>query len=272
MFSVYTSLFNYSPEKFDLVGALSNWSKYADKIFIATFPEQKEEIFQLIWKEWYNGSLSLEGGTSKAFVDVVSCETSLDDPLFDGKLKNAALQACQTELVIQVDMDERLHGNLSSWEDLGKILKDAPTPFAFMIPVIDLYKDYDHYKGVNRKWYFHLKEGSFRGPVNFAKKDGNLIDINKSDSCELIDKNGDLVPYYIDDRFFCKTANIFDIKQCHVIHLGYLNLSQRVENNKFWRGVWSARAGEEVKVAQSIEELDAENIAKKHNLKPCWWI
>jgi hypothetical protein len=42
--SVYTSLFNYSPDKFDLVGAFKNWSKYADEIVIATFEDQKDIV------------------------------------------------------------------------------------------------------------------------------------------------------------------------------------------------------------------------------------
>lgn len=268
MFSVYTSLFNYSPEKFDLIGALSNWSKYADKIVIATFPEQEGEIFKLIWKDWYNGSLYLENGTSKAFVDVVSCETSLDDPLFDGKLKNAALQACKTELVIQMDADERIGGKLDVWIKYGDfLLKNKDHYKSAMLPVIDLYKDYEHYKGIGYKWYLHVKEGCYRGPVNFAKKDGGLIDINRSDSCELVDQKGDLVTS-IRSMEFEETGSI---SHPHIIHLGYLDLNKRIENNKFWQPIWSARKGENVDVPTDLDSLN-QLPYYKHNFPEKWWI
>jgi hypothetical protein len=271
--SVYTSLFNYDPEKFDLFGAFKNWSKYSDEIVIATFEDQRE---------------GLEGVVAKVFLDyngkddfynrfkIVSClDTSLDDPLFDGKLKNAALQACSNELVIQQDMDERIGGDTEQWDTLKYVLKNRKAPHAAMISVIDLYKDYNHYKSVNGKWYLHLKEGSNRGPVNFAKREDGSLDINKSDSCELIDENGDLIPYFIDPRFAQPFANkeieSFDISMPHVIHLGYVDLNKRIENNKFWQPVWSNRNGEEVKTAVSLEQLEKENKYFKHKQKSPWW-
>jgi hypothetical protein len=272
--SVYTSLFNYDPEKFDLFGAFKNWSKYSDEIVIATFEDQRE---------------GLEGVVAKVFLDyngkddfynrfkIVSClDTSLDDPLFDGKLKNAALQACSNELVIQQDMDERIGGDTEQWDTLKYVLKNRKASHAAMISVIDLYKDYNHYKSVNGKWYLHLKEGSNRGPVNFAKREDGSLDIYKSDSCELIDENGDLIPYFIDPRFAQPFANkeieSFDISMPHVIHLGYVDLNKRIENNKFWQPVWSNRNGEEVKTAVSLEQLEKENKYFKHKQKSPWWV
>ena len=46
--SVYTSLFNYSPDKFDLVAALENWSKYADEIVIGTFKDGQPELYRAV--------------------------------------------------------------------------------------------------------------------------------------------------------------------------------------------------------------------------------
>jgi hypothetical protein len=272
--SVYTSLFNYDPEKFDLFGAFKNWSKYSDEIVIATFEDQRE---------------GLEGVVAKVFLDyngkddfynrfkIVSClDTSLDDPLFDGKLKNAALQACSNELVIQQDMDERIGGDTEQWDTLKYVLKNRKAPHAAMIQVIDLYKDFDHYKGVGAKWYLHLKEKSNRGPVNFARRGDGSIDTNKSDSCELIDENGDLIPYFIDPRFAQlftnKEIESFDISMPHVIHLGYVDLNKRIENNKFWQPIWSNRNGEEVKTAVSLEQLEKENKYFKHKQKSPWWV
>lgn len=271
--SVYTSLFNYSPDKFDLVGAFKNWLKYADEIVIATFEDQKESLDLECDKAWIE---VLSQNIDKTLsVRVVSCpDTSLDDPLFDGKLKNAALQACSNELVILQDADERLGGNIDEWKYLGELLKKQEPPFACMVPVIDLYGDIEHYKNVNAKWYLSLKKDLYRGPVNFAKKKNGLIDVTKSDTTEAVDKNGNLVPYFYDNRF-CDTSRKegygFDVSMPHCIHLGFLDLEKRIENNKFWQPVWSARCGEDVKTATTLEQLEKENEAKHHGLPIKWW-
>jgi hypothetical protein len=56
-------------------------------------------------------------------------------------------------------MDERIGGDTEQWDTLKYVLKNRKAPHAAMISVIDLYKDYNHYKSVNGKWYLHLKEG-----------------------------------------------------------------------------------------------------------------
>ena len=258
--SVYTSLFNYSPDKFDLLGAFKNWSKYADEIVIATFEDQFRELFLVLLQDEFfefRSKLRL----------IFEKDTSLDDPLFDGKLKNAALQNCSNELVIQQDMDERIGGDPEQWEYLAKSFEDFNYPITCAVPVIDLYKDYEHYKSVGFKFYFHKKEGIRRGVVNYAKRDDGTIDISKSDTTEPIDQNGNLVPYFADLRF----KETFDIKHVHIIHLGFLDLKKRVENNKFWKPHWKNRCGEEVDIATSIEELENKNEYFPHNLNPQWW-
>lgn len=272
--SVYTSLFNYDPDKFDLLGAFKNWSQYADEIVIATFEDQREVLERVVAKVFleYNGKDDFYNRFK-----IVSClDTSLDDPLFDGKLKNAALQACSNELVIQQDMDERIGGDTEQWDTLKYVLKNRKAPHAAMIQVIDLYKDFDHYKGVGAKWYLHLKEKSNRGPVNFAKREDGSLDINKSDSCELIDENGDLIPYFIDPRFAQPFANkeieSFDISMPHVIHLGYLDLTKRAEHNKFRKKCWEAMEGKPVEVATTVKDLEKENKYFAHKQKSPWWV
>lgn len=257
--SVYTSLFNYSPEKFDLSGAFKNWSKYADEVVIATFEEQRDEII-------YHALCNSPREDFK--FKVVSCpDTSLDDPLFDGKLKNSALQACSNELVIQQDLDERISGNIEYWEQISQMLLDYNFPVTCSIPVIDLYRDYSHYKSVGSKFYFHKKTGIRRGVVNYAKK-GDHINVNLSDTCEPLIEGGHLAPYFADHRF----RENLNIKFPAIVHLGYLDLKKRVENNKFWRGVWSSRAGENIEVATTLEKLEEENKAIPHGLKEKWWI
>lgn len=266
MISVYTSLFNYSPDKFDLEGAISNWAKYANEIVIATFEDQKSKILEATkYLGWLNGRKK----TTKhpKIKVVVEKDTSLDDPLFDGKLKNAALQACSNEVVIQQDMDERIGGDRIFWIDNAKRLLSVGFPISYYIPVIDLYKDLDHYKDINAKWYLHTKTGTKRGVVHFAKREDGSVDINKSDTCELINENGDLIAATPDYRF----KETLNPKFPHIVHLGYLDLNKRIENNKFWQPVWSARDKSEVKVPTDLETLEKENQAKPHGLKKEWW-
>lgn len=261
-FSIYTSLFNYSPEKFDIRGAFENWFKYGDEIVVATFEDQKFQIEAAIKKEF---------GYDERIKIVPVEDTSLDDPFFDGKLKNAALQNCSNEIVILQDADERLSGEKAEWIKLGNHLLQYGPPCGFLIPTIDLYGDLDHYKSVGSKWYLTTKEGVFRGPVNFAKRSNGTIDTDRSDTTEAITKNGDLIPFFVENSFLRDGKN-FNIKYCHSVHLGYLDLEKRVESNKFWKDIWSLRAGKNVEVAQSIEELEVGNISKKHNLKSYWWV
>lgn len=267
--SVYTSLFNYSPDKFDLNGAFSNWSKYADEIVIATFKDQELPLGKIIFKDYFEGFYQCAPeNEGKPFIKLIGVEdTSLNDPLFDGKLKNAALQVCSNNTVIQQDFDERIGGDIEEWEKAIRSIYSCSFPIACMIPVIDLYKDLDHYKGINQKWYLHQKEGMYRGPVYFAKRPDGSIDITKSDSCELVNDRDELVPSTVDRRFI----DTMDTRYPHIIHTGYLDLNKRVENNKFWGPIWSARNGSKVKVAQTLEEVEAENEAKKHNLGREWW-
>jgi len=117
--SVYTSLFNYSPDKFDLTGAFSNWSNYADEIVIGTFKSQKQYLYHVI-----DDLESKSKAADFCFIKVVECDTSLEDPLFDGKVKNAALQECSNDIVIQQDMDERLGGKKEVWEGLFNYLSE----------------------------------------------------------------------------------------------------------------------------------------------------
>ena len=219
--SIYTSLFNYSPDKFDLVGAFNNWLKYGNEIVIGTFPDQGEDIWNSLRDHWSNDWIYKN-------IKIAYASTSLDDPLFDGKLKNAALQHCSNEFVIQQDMDERIGGDPRAWEMSIKYLKAQNSTLAMMIPVIDLYKDYDHYKSLGYKWYLSPKKGCNRGPVNFAKKEGGLIDTEKSDTCELIDENGNLIPSIKHNGFLANNDYFkFDIFYPHVVHLGYLDLEKK---------------------------------------------
>ena len=264
--SVYSSLFNIESGLFDLEDALLNWSKYADEIVIATFEDEKNSIVTAI--KHTAEAISFKGDIKV----VVKKDTNLDDPLFDGKLKNAALQACSNEIVIQQDFDERIGGEKGYWKGLAETIIQFKIPVGCYIPVIDLYKDLDHYKSVGRKWYIHTKKGTRRGVVNFAIRPDGTVDIDKSDTCELINHNGDLFTSVADLRFETETQNgKLNTQFPHIIHLGYLDLEKRIENNKFWSEIWSARNGKKVEVAHDLNTLEKENEARPHGLEKEWW-
>ena len=261
--SIYTSLFNVDNGMFDIFNALKNWNKYADEIIVGTIPCQKDRVKEILYDN---------NPVRGVPIRISSMDTTLEDPLFDGKLKEGALRGCKNKIVIQQDLDERIGGEIYQWEGLFSFLSRNDDFKAFMLPVIDLYKDLDHYKGLGAKWYLHHKDGCHRGPVAFAKRGDGTIDTEKSDTCELIDEQGNLASFLRDDRFTLSTVmDRFNIIMPHIIHLGYLDLDKRVENNKFWGPVWTARNGKTVKVATTVSSVEEENQAIPHGIKREWW-
>lgn len=242
--SVYTSAFNLESGIFDIKDALENWFKYANQVVVGTFADQTEKVLN-----YFNSAQSFKDRYRGFKIKIVSCDTSLNDPLFDGKLKNAALRECYNDIVIQQDLDERLSGYPAVWNLAAKQLQQSNLS-AFMIPVVDLYKDEYHFKSIGTKWYMHKKAGCYRGPVNFAKRPDGTIDTDKSDSCELIDKGGNLVTsgqIHFDPQSYPTTPI--------VLHYGYLDLQKRQKQNEIWEPVWSARKGEPVFVEKDIDKL-----------------
>ena len=260
--SIYTSLFNYNPDQFDLAAAFNNWGKYANEIVIGTLPDQFRPLSLIIQQFVIDCDFQVE-------IIVVEADTTLEDPRFDGKIKNAALQACSNEVVIQQDMDERIGGNKEEWFSRAKYLQQMNRPVAFMVPVIDIYKDLNHYKSIGQKWYLHIKEGTNRGPVNFAiRKDGS-IDTDKSDGCELISECGNLL-----ETYGCELGlETFRNNLPHVIHLGYLDLEKRAKHNRdFWSDMWTQTNGSKVEIPLDVKSIEKHNKAEEHNLGENWWI
>ena len=133
-----------------------------------------------------------------------------------------------------------------------------------MLPTIDLYEDLDHYINIGHKWYLHTREGSNRGSVNWARKEDGSLDPEKSDTCELIDKKGNLLPCIGKVDFYKENPKI--------IHLGFLDLEQRNKVNQFWGKVWNHRSTGEFDKDHKPEKIKIGDKRKqKHNLsKPLW--
>ncbi len=236
MISIYSTAYNLSAGMFDYAAAIERWSQFADEVVIAT---NSVEDWNLLMEE------TLETDKLK----VILTEIPFSEYDFDGKLKNAALQACSEPYCILLDLDEYIPVNQKSqWLRLIETINTLNQK-AVLIPVIDLIQDSFHYKSLGYKWYLHQKEGCYRGIVNFAKKEDGKIDITKSDTTELIDKHGNLIPaMYLISPAMDNEDKLQAMKDCgiYVVHTGWLDKETRVKQNDFWYPHWQNRSGREL--------------------------
>lgn len=232
MISIYSSAFNLIKNNFNYKFSIDNFCNICDEVVIAvnTSEDNTLDILKNISTTKYNN------------LKIIETNFSYNDPLLDGKIKNTALQNSSMPIKIGLDMDEYIPiWQKDMWYALADILSNDSCD-CYMIPSVNLYKDCDHYFSITPKWYLH-KSGLFRGPVNFAKKEDGHIDINKSDTCELIDAKGDLAK--------SKISQIeIEALQTHqhpfVVHMGYLSFDDRLLRNKnFWKNHWLIESGGE---------------------------
>lgn len=244
--SAYVSMFNIQSCVFDARAALQNFCAFADEVVVATLQDVDEscQILQGLAAEFPN-------------LKVVMTDLGFDDPLLDGKIKDAALQQTSHELCLQMDADERLClWQKDKWLEFGEWLLGSSEYQALMIPTIDLYEDVHHYFHIGYKWRLH-KRGLHRGPVIWGRKMNGHVDVTKSDTTELIDSEGRLV-----NSFQVSAADLY------TFHLGYLVLEDRVRRNAyFWKKHWSLEAGEDVPVPLSINDLQKDRETKKHRFR-----
>ena len=266
MISAYTTAFNFKNMKFSLEEALSNWFVYFDEVVISTTSEDLQEAkdcvkdFPLVDK-----------------IKIVSLEINTKDLHWDGKLKNNGLQNCSNDVVFQIDLDERIGGSKTILTELADTILRQESPCSIFIQNIDLFGDLNHYKSMGRKWYIHTRDGCCRGAINLAMVDGKIFDPEKSDTCELIDEDGDLIPCIGITPLTNPQGNLhIDIPK--IFHLGFLDLERRAHLNKtFWKDIWSERKSlsQQKEVEATDVFIDAEEfntIPKyKHNIPlPLW--
>jgi glycosyltransferase involved in cell wall biosynthesis len=251
--SVYTSAFNLIQHGFKgWRESISRACDFADEVVVCINKSQDDTLIEFS-----------QIGLKK--LKIVVSDFSYEDPLLDGKVKNTALQNCSGDILIQLDIDEYIPENqYSNWRAYAEHLFNNQDVDCYMIPALNLYKDWDHYKDINSKWYMH-KRGFYRGPVGFARKSDGTIDTNRSDTCELIDAYGCLVrstllPNTIEDL---RNGSIF------VVHFGYVDLDSRIERNqKFWDEHWRRESGGKTpphKVHMKKEDFEGEGCLV-HNL------
>jgi|TARA_Y100000004_G_scaffold141411_1_gene160797 hypothetical protein len=256
MISLYTTVFNLDKLDVDFDEVFSNWLYYADEIVIATFRWEHEQVRNKIIKSKFFDSKK---------IGVVSRHLEIEqDVYWEGKLKNAALEACKNEIAIQCDLDERISGSKDRFEICCKVILDHDFPCSIMLPTIDLYEDLDHYINIGHKWYLHTKKGAYRGSVVWARKEDGSLDPEKSDTCELIDADGNLIP--------CVAKLELDEDNPKIIHLGHLDLEYRNKINQFWGKIWNHRDKGKFDADFQPEKAKAGDPRKeKHNLpQPLW--
>ncbi len=244
--SVYTSAFNLIKNNFKgWQKSLLSSSQLADEVVVAVNTSVDDTIQQI-------EALKLPN------LIILQTNYQYTDPLLDGKIKNAALQACSGDILIQLDMDEYIPTcQHMVWRLCAQHLMSSPEIDCYMIPSLNLYKEPHLAKDISAKWYMH-KRGFYRGPVGFARKADGTVDTYKSDTCELIDAYGCLV----------KTAKLpSDLKSLQdgaifVVHFGYLDLQSRIDrNNEFWKEHWLLESGGVApphKVHTKLEEFDED--------------
>lgn len=212
---------------------------------------------------------------------IISSDFSYQDPLLDGKIKNAALQATSQDLKIGLDMDERIPlRHKDRWITLGNHLGPDSAFGAWMVPSLNLWggldtvrADFETHRN-SYKWYLHRK-GYERGPAAFARKSDGTVDTSKSDTCELIRPGGGLAPSFAlmgdDIEDLGAYLDYIENAGTFVYHLGYVSYADRVARNRnFWNEHWKVESGGEPpkhKVHMDITEFNDDLTA--HNL-PLW--
>jgi len=265
MFSIYSSAFNLVKNNFDYKESIDNFCKFAEEVVVAvnTSEDNTLETLQSLCSDYPN-------------LKIISTDFSYQDKFLDGKIKNEALQATTQEFKIGLDMDERIPLYAKySWINLASRLRFSD-PAAFLIPSIDLWGDkesvrWDNKKNIQFKWYLH-KEGYFRGANNEAIKEDGSIDVEKSDSCDLINEDGSLAKsvYFVDEdvNTFEKYRNFLKSNPLYVFHLGCLDFDKKAQLNKnFWKKHWELEAGKEaVDVITDAKEFKKFQ-TQKHGLE-----
>ena len=262
--SIYSTLFNYKTNKFNVDDHLSNFSIWPDEVIIATIDDEDDTYSYLLSKEKEYPKLKVLKTALKRFT-----------PTFDGDLKDAALQACSGDILLQLDFDEKMSvHNLYMWDKLSEIILGTDDFSASFVPSVNLYKDTKHLSSFTPKWYLH-KRGLKRGVVNFAKNPNGTPNTEKSDSCELLNKDGDLVPsfLYFDQSLFKNPTLAAEFMKeqdlPYVIHFGWIDLDRRVEINKnFWKKQWDAEAGKSIDIPMSKDAIESagDKCAYEHKL------
>jgi hypothetical protein len=255
--SIYSTAFNVIKNDFDYEDAILNYLHYANEVSLA-INTSEDDTLNCISKFVRDNNLN---------VKIVQTNFSYDDPFCYGKIVNAALQGCTSDICILQDLDERFGGDKNLLKRICEQFLKVDSVKALFVPVINLYGSLDHFKDINFKWYIH-KSGLYRGAVRFGIKDDGRPDYNKTSTDELIDSHSNLVPTINIVNSTNNTDPYEYMKQGlpFVYHLGYTDFHKRVKRNKFWKPFWeNATGGDENSHSLDENNLKIDNLLK-HDL------
>ena len=265
MLSIYSSAFNLIKNNFNYKDALNNFSHFANEVVVAVNTSEDDTLIAL--KDYAN---------ERKNIRIIETDFSYEDPLLDGKIKNAALQATSEEFKINLDLDERIPiRHRSKWETLAYQLRFASFD-SYLVPSLNLWGNlmsmrWDDEMNLNFKWYLH-KGGLTRGAVDFAKLPDGKVDTSKSDTCELIYEDGALVKAAHITKDSCKNSmqeylNFIENEGIFVFHLGYADFSDRALRNKnFWKKHWEIESGKENDIPTDKKDIP-HHPTYLHNLR-----
>jgi hypothetical protein len=273
-FTIASSWFNVEKAGFAWREAAANWLDFlgGDGQLVIAINTSEDDSPRLV-REW-TARWQAEHADSATRIDILDIAIPYTDAAFDGKGKAAATAAATEPYVILLDADERLVPRMRrKWDALALELERSPYE-AFLVPVVDLLGDEQHYKDCGQKWYLHKRLPHLtRGVVKQAwNPDGVTWDTSRSDSCELIHREtGELaraagilmgLPHYM------TVPQMESGEVPFVTHLGYIDLEQRVRQSAFWRPVWDSRCQPGKEPETTLATLEA--IPRyRHNL-PSW--
>lgn len=242
-FSIYCSAFNITNGLFDWKNSLDKFSNWAEEVVVGTTAMSDDDSINIL----------REYAKTKSNVIIAATDFSLNNPEFDGKIKNAALQQTTKEAKILLDLDEFIPLSqkpiwIEYFYGLDRFKLDG-----WLIPSINLCGDINHYKDIGQKFYLH-KSGLNRGVWKEAKNSDNSIDISMSDTTELITNSGDLAKCAMLE----KDINILKAGfHPYVFHKWAVDIDNRIKQNQFWLPVWENRAKREVMdIILHKEEID----------------
>lgn len=274
--SIYTSAYNLTRIGIDWRDALSNWLHFLHghgQIVVAVNRSEDNSLQQVT--EWA-AKWTQDNPHSNTRIDVVATDIPYTDPTFDGQIKAAALARCTQPFATLLDLDERLiPSQWPMWRRLANELGALPNVDAFLIPVVDLMGDEHHYRAIGSKFYLHKNRPDItRGVVREARLPDGSIDTSRSDSTEpIIRETGELVRAAaivmsgLPD--FLMIGQLENGNVPFVVHLGWMDLEQRVKQSEFWAPVWTARrGGREPEKQLTLADLQA--MPRMRHRLPTW--
>ncbi len=274
--SAYISAFNLVQNGFDYETALRRALAFFDEVVVAVNTSTDDTLARLQALERSGREGREQDGVFIgpsglwAKLKIVQTDIPYTDVTFDGRVKDAALQACTGEVLVQMDLDEYVPLNQRAlWLTYAGRLLESPGVDCFMIPTVDLWGSMDTIRAdtnIGTKMRMH-RRGFHRGVWRRAwVAPGKLFRTDMSDSGELIDSKGELVRAagVVPPQFLTPATHSMLNGYPYTVHLGYANLDQRVKVNKaIWADHWTLRnGGRDAKVAVDKAALQTYPLIK----------